>query len=540
MSEHVRRPTDQARQRMPVAVSARRRTHAGIRSALAAALAVAGLGGSAIAAPPADADETVADRIEAIDAFVAEQMRELHIPGLALSLIENGRIVYEHGYGVADTSGRAVTPHTPFILASTSKQFTGLAVQQLVRDGTIELDAPVSRYLPAFASADEAHRSITVRQLLGQTSGYSTRQGRETLALDGGPDDTLEVNARRLAAAKLSRDPGSSYQYSNANYDLLGYLVEEVTGVTYAQYLQAHVLDALGMQETYISKADAGEAGLADGFYPWFGIISLPTPAPYPRSDFPSIGVISSVHDLTQVVLAQLDEIPADQVDVGAELLAATRVPLSRENDAVEYASGWHVHRFWPLQTEGDPNNPALPLMYEHDGDASTYKSFLAFVPDLRFGMVMTANASDEVVSSPWRNFVFDTMRVANGVEPRMAGPTEDVVRQFARPLYVVAILLQLVTAVWSLRVRRRRLAIGLAALANAGALGLMLIYAPVSSDTPLAVLLRSTPDLGVMTVFSVLVASGWLALLLVRLVANRRGRMPACAVRSAAGPGTA
>ena len=538
MSEHVRRPTDHARQRVAPA-SVRHRAHL-IRAALAGALAVGGLGSGAVAAPPAEAEEAAADRIEAVDTFVTEQMRRLHIPGLALALIENGRIVHERGYGIADTGGRAVTPHTPFILASTSKQLTGIAVQQLVQAGRIELDAPVSRYLPVFQTADDAHRSITVRQLLGQVSGFSVKQGRETLALDGGPDDTLEVNARRLAREPLTREPGAAFEYSNANYDLLGYLVEKVSGMPYAEYLQQRVLDPLGMEDSYTSKADAERAGLADGFYPWFGVASLPTPATYPRSDLPSYGVIASAHDLATVVLAQLGDVPVGQSDVDAQLLAATRMPLSRPNEYNQYASGWWIHRFWPAQTEGDPNNPSLPMMYEHIGDAATYNSFVGYVPELGFGMVMTANAADNVVGSRWRNFVFDTMRVAVGTEPRMADPNEDLVRQFARPLYGLAILLQILTVIWSLRSRRRRVAIGLAALVNAGVLSLMLIYAPVSSDAPLSNLLRSSPDLGLMTVLAVLVTAGWLVLLLPRAVAYWRDRTRQGAGATAAGAGSA
>lgn len=530
MSEHVRRPPDHARQCMSP-VSARRRTHIGIRSVLAAALAVAGLGAGGIAggiaAPPVDAHETGDDPFEALDAFVTEQMDRLQLPGLALALIKEGQIVYEQGYGVADASGRAVTPHTPFMIASTSKQLTGLAVQQLVRDGELELDAPVSRYLSVFQSADEAHRSITVSQLLGHTSGFSTRQGRETLTANGGPDDTLEANARRLAGERLSRNPGVAFEYSNANYDLLGYLIQEVTGVPYGQYLRAHVFDPLGMQDTFTSKADAEQAGLADGFYPWFGLISLPTPLPYPRSDLPSYGVISSAHDLATVTLAQLGDIPAGQSDVDADLLAATRMPLSRPGEASQYASGWWVHRFWPAWHEGlDPNDPSLPMMYEHDGAAGTYRSYVGYAPDLGFGLAMTTNAGNEVVPSLWGSFASDTMRVAIGTEPLMAGPREDLLRQLSRPLYALLVLLQLLAAAWSLRSRWRRLAVGLAALANAGILAFMLVYAPESSGAPLALLLRATPDLGLMTVLSVLIAAGWLALLLARTVADRRGRV--------------
>lgn len=519
MPEHVYRPAAHAPRRRSF-TSTSRRTRMGVRSAFVGALALAGLGSGAAIAPAAEGHEPGAGRVEALDTFVTTQMDRLHIPGLALVLIEDGHITHEQGYGVADTTGRQVTTHTPFIIGSTSKQLAGLAVQQLVQAGTLELDAPLSRYLSDFQNADEAHQSITVRQLLGHTSGFSRVQGDEPLV----SGDTLETHVRRLSQAPLAHAPGTMFEYSSANYNVLGYLVQEISGLSYAQYLEQHVLAPLGMNETFTSLADAKAAGLADGFYPWFGAISLPAPDGYTETGLPSGTVISSANDLARVALAQLGDIPEGQADVNGELLAATRASLSRQDDVQEYASGWHVHRFWPAITEGDPNDPTLPMMYEHGGNTPTFASFVAYVPESGFGIALTANVDDEVVPSRWRNFVFDTMRVAVGTPPRMVGPTEDLVRQLARPLYALGILLQLVTAIWSLR-DRRRLPIVLAAVASAGVLAFMLVYAPIVGDTSVAILLRVVPDLALMTVAAVLVAVLWLALMLRSWLSDRRGR---------------
>src|SRR5689334_6245375 len=86
--------------------------------------------------------------IASIDAYINAQMQANHLPGVALGLVHNDQIVHLRGFGEADQSGRAVTPHTPFILASVSKSFTALAIMQLVEAGKVELDAPVQRYLP--------------------------------------------------------------------------------------------------------------------------------------------------------------------------------------------------------------------------------------------------------------------------------------------------------------------------------------------------------------------------------------------------------
>src|SRR5262249_11200612 len=92
--------------------------------------------------------------IARIDAYISAHMQADHLPGVALGLVHNDQIVHLRGFGSADQSGRAVTPHTPFILASVSKSFTALAIMQLVEAGKVALDAPVQRYLPWFRVAD--------------------------------------------------------------------------------------------------------------------------------------------------------------------------------------------------------------------------------------------------------------------------------------------------------------------------------------------------------------------------------------------------
>ena len=116
--------------------------------------------------------------LEAVDAYIDDQMQAHRIPGLALAIIDDGAIVSMRGYGRAAPSGREMTPQTPMIIGSMSKAFTALAVMQLVEAGQVELDAPVQRYIPWFALADaESSAAITVRHLLNQTSGIPNAIG---------------------------------------------------------------------------------------------------------------------------------------------------------------------------------------------------------------------------------------------------------------------------------------------------------------------------------------------------------------------------
>src|SRR6266699_1013844 len=179
---------------------------------------------SVTALPVAAAPRAGAPDLARIDAYISEQMQADHIPGLALGLVHNDQIVHMRGFGEADQSGRAVTPQTPFILASVSNSFTALAIMQLVEAGKVELDAPVQRYLPWFRVADPtASARITVRQLLNQTSGIP--------GTDSAPGKTtVEQQVRALSTVTLDRPVGSSFEYANANYQALGLIVQAASG----------------------------------------------------------------------------------------------------------------------------------------------------------------------------------------------------------------------------------------------------------------------------------------------------------------------
>jgi CubicO group peptidase (beta-lactamase class C family) len=490
---------------------------------------VAGSGAWLTAAAPAPAaPATTATVIASIDRYVTEQMGALHIPGLALTLVVHGRVAYERGYGVADPSGRPVTPDTPFIIGSTSKQFTGIAVEQLIRARRLELDAPVTRYLPWFGSGSDPHARVTIRELLSHTSGIEGWQGAANVLEDGGPSDTLEANAHRLAGETLAGAPGSAFAYTNSNYDLLGYLVEVVTGQSYPDYMREHVFAPLGLRDTYTDKADAEAHGLAAGFYPWFGLLTLPVPMPYPRSSLPSGFLISSAHDLATLVLAQLGSVPGGQTEIDRPLLAATRVPLATIDRSTRYAAGWFVRRFWEDATTGqDADDPALPLLYEHAGNAHTFRSYIGFVPDLGFGLAVTMNATDVLgpAAAPWDNLGNGIIRLALGREPSPPAVYGDPLDRNARLAYVLGAMAVVAASIWALRARRRRrLAIAIAAVVDLFAVGLALVYAPTKMGEPLVAVVRFFPDLGLMTVAVVAVAIAFFALLLRQALMARRG----------------
>jgi len=239
----------------------------------------------------------------AIDAYIEAQMKAARIPGVALAIVQRDQIVHLKGYGVADPSGRPVTPQTPFRLASVSKTLTALAIMQLVEAGKIELDAPVQRYLPWFRLADEkASTLITVRHLLYHTSGVPQSAGYDNFYNGDQSDAALEQNVRQLAGIAPNLPVGSTYQYANLNYDALGLIVQTVSGQTYEAYIQDHIFAPLAMSQSFTSQAEALAHGMATGYRQWFGF-PIPTDLPDDRATRPSSFLISSAEVLdTQAV----------------------------------------------------------------------------------------------------------------------------------------------------------------------------------------------------------------------------------------------
>src|SRR2546423_1960258 len=295
---------------------------------------------SLTALPVAAAPHAGAPDLARIDAYVSEQMQTNHIPGVALGLVHNDQVVHLRGFGSADQSGRAVTPNTPFILASVSKSFTALAIMQLVESGKVKLDAPVQRYLPWFHVADPvASARITVRHLLYQTSGLpSSACSTDEVTM------TLEQFVRSLGTAVLDRPVGSRYEYCSANYDVLGLIVQTVSGQPYATYVQQHIFAPLQMHDSFASEPEARRDGLAQGHRWFFGV---PTPFDfYNVSNVPAGYLISSAEDLTHYLLAQMNGGRFGSATVlssaGIATMHAPAVP--REGGRGYYGMGWITH----------------------------------------------------------------------------------------------------------------------------------------------------------------------------------------------------
>lgn len=353
---------------------------------------------------------TIPPDVAQIDAFVTEQMQRHNLPGLALALVDGDQVVFMKGYGRADQSGRLITPQTPFILASISKPLTAAAMMQLVETGKVELDAPVQRYLPEFQLADPvASSQITVRHLLLHTSGFpvtacDTRINATTLA----------EYVAELKTVDLVAPVGTRHNYCSGNYNVLGRIIEVISGKSFGEYMLGHVFTPLDMRQSFTSEQAAQQAGLAQG-YQWFFGLSVPTHHPYNTSQLPSGYMISSVEDMSHFLIAQLNHGQyADVRILSADSVAAMQMPGTVRTNGGGYGFGWVIS---PV---GD-----VPAVW-HDGVNVNFHSLLLMQPETRRGVIVLMNSFGIVpYESAYKEIETGVVRLFADLEP--AAPTQSL-----------------------------------------------------------------------------------------------------------------
>lgn len=378
-----------------------------------------------------------ASEVEQIDAFVKEQVQRHGLPGLALALVEGDQVIFMKGYGKADQTGRPITPQTPFILASVSKPLTAVAIMQLVEAGQVELDAPVQRYTPDFRVADPvASSQITVRHLLLHTSGIPNT------ACDTRIDaNTLAEYMAELQTVELDSPIGTRHNYCSGNYNILGRIIETVSGQSFGEYMQENVFTPLDMQHSFTSEQEAQQAGMAQGFQ-WFFGLPVPTHHRYNPSQLPSGYIISSVEDMSHFLVSQLNQGHyADSNILTVDGISAMQTPgIDRANDG-GYGFGWVIS---PV---GD-----VPAVW-HDGVNVNYHSLLLMQPETRRGVVMLMNSFGIVAyESAYKEIEEGVVRLFTDQEP-----ASDSTWSFGTIYLVIDVILAVILAIAATPLLRMR-----------------------------------------------------------------------------------
>jgi CubicO group peptidase (beta-lactamase class C family) len=354
-------------------------------------IAVCALGiGIAVGArwTPAPANAPV--DIRAVDTLVLRLMATDNVPGAALVLIKEGRVVLEKNYGFRDlTTHGPVTAHTLFNIGSISKSFTALAIAQLVDQHKLDLDTPIVGYVPDLRlSESRMTRTVTLRQLLSHTSGLPPDEQW--------PDrvpPSREGIIREFATMPITAPPGTRFQYCSRCVVLAAYVLERVSGQNWETYTRAQIFTPLGM--TTASFGPSGLERTTDRARPYhhdsvIGQVHVPWERlAYLDSLGPAGGIDASIADMTRYALFQLgDGMISGRRVLSAEMMAELHRP------EIAVGSGWTSAPIQDLHSAlgwFTAQYRGVRLVY-HNGVNPGFRASIVLVPSAKAGVVILTN----------------------------------------------------------------------------------------------------------------------------------------------------
>ncbi|RFP08123.1 serine hydrolase [Duganella sp. BJB475] len=348
---------------------------------LGALLLVMTSGTAAIAAEPAPS--TLAE----LDQRLEKMFVQRGIPGAALALVEDGKIVLLKGYGVADkASGERVTPDTIFRAASISKSFTSIGIMQLVDSGKLKLDARLADLAPEIRFNNPWEQSDPVRlvHLLEHTTGWPDISTR--VELQNGPDWSVRRGVEFASPEYVSRwRPGQFAVYANAGPAVAGYVLEKVAGQDFAAFERDHVLRPMGMASADFTLTPELAAKLAKSYAP------DGAPTPYQHIIMPPSGSLAtSVRELSRLVLFFVGKGTVD----GHRILSPQAVERIEHGESSLAAragldAGYGLGNF-PLSETG-------ASFRGHNGEIDSFTSVYGYSTAQGSGYVVLANGGEGV-----------------------------------------------------------------------------------------------------------------------------------------------
>jgi CubicO group peptidase (beta-lactamase class C family) len=350
----------------------------------------------------ASPEQALPEQLQDFDAYVDAVRKQFEVPGIAVAIVKDGRIVLERGYGLRELGKpEAVDAHTLFAIASNTKAFTSASLSMLADEGKLSLDDRVIDQLPWFRMSDPyVTREMRVRDLLAHRSGLGLGAG--DLLYWPGTDYSNEEVARRLAEVPLSGGFRGQYAYDNILYGVAQLVIEKASGQSYREFLTQRIFKPLGMDETRYNS-DALRAG--DNVASGHAKADFKDLQAAPRMTWSNVagagGLYSSVHDMSKWMRVQLDGgVYAREGDKEQRLFSAKRqkemwsvvTPMPIAEPAVPelapvkpnfsgYGEGWQLTDY-----------RGKKLVW-HTGGWPGMVSRVTLVPEHKLGVVVLTNA---------------------------------------------------------------------------------------------------------------------------------------------------
>jgi CubicO group peptidase (beta-lactamase class C family) len=335
--------------------------------------------------------------------IIEEVIEQRSIPGFAIAVVHNQKVVYAAGFGVRNLENKndKITPRSLFHMASITKPFVATSVMQLVEKGKVDLEAPVVKYLPYFRLNDERYATITVRQMLSHLSGMPDVRDYEWDKPQY-DDGALERYVRSLTNQSLIAAPGANFRYSNMAYEVLGDLIAKVSGMSFEDYVRKNILEPLGMKSSTLLVKQADPALLTtphvmDNSYQT--VVSKVFP--YNRMHSPSSTLYSNVLDMTRWAMANMNRGELD----GKRILKDSTYDAMWKPAGEQWQQigiSWFLGKHRERRTIG------------HSGGDTGFVSNLVMIPDQSIAVVMMSNY-DRATLRPITDAALD---VALGLKP--------------------------------------------------------------------------------------------------------------------------
>lgn len=373
-----------------------------------------------------------------LDANVPEMMREAGLPGFSIAVVEDGRTVHAAGFGARDPQkGLPATPDTLYGIGSVTKSFVAIAIMQLAEQGKLQLDDPVSRYVPL--ELGRPGQPITIRHLLTHSPGFPNL-GTSTVLLSRGlgndtgiPMSSAEDFYRFVNGAKdeIAFAPGEHFFYNNAAWRMLGHVVQERSGLPFHRYVKQRILDPLGMTRSTLDVAVALRD--PDRLVPHRKGKNGPeaTPFPYPNpEDNPGFsflsaagGILSSANELARYVSVQIEKgsYPGGRL-ASAEAFAAM------QSVQIEEGEGHFGREGYGYGLSVTPGFLGHTLV-SHGGSIVVSTAHMAFVPDRKLGVVMMGNGP----GMAYRRIAESVLAILMGRDPDEVLPASRIRKRLER-----------------------------------------------------------------------------------------------------------
>jgi CubicO group peptidase (beta-lactamase class C family) len=354
---------------------------------------------------------------EYITALAKREMAAHDVVGLSIALVDDQRVVWAQGFGYADQANTVpATPETLFRLGSVSKVFTASAVMQLAEAGEVDIDRPLSSYLPEFKVRSRFANApaITPRNLMTHHAGLPHDYAKGMWSAHAGHPSLL----RDLRGQDLVYPPDFIFSYSNVGYGLLGALVERASGSGFAGHMDDSLLKPLGMAQSFFAAAPPASSRMSRSYR------NGKEEADPPLRDVAAGGLISNVVDMSHF----LSMVFADGKAHGNQVLQPGTVAamLSPQNSKVELDRNFRVGLGWMLSSLGELDIEGAGPVIHHAGSTPLFHAQFAALPRHKVGVVVLANtaSSEPTVNKLAAETLKLALRVKTGMTPSAPHPS--------------------------------------------------------------------------------------------------------------------